>query len=1035
MDAIPEKLGLMKNKTTGYWSERILTQLEYGLRLSLVYDNYSGGLIEEAVEFLYSRFEEDGTITKNTALQTENMIKSLSEKAKSLKVTCVAHAHLDMNWAWSFAETVAITLDTFRTMLNLMKEYPEFTFSQSQASVYKIVEDYDPDMLEEIKERVKEGRWEITASTWVETDKNMPNGESLAHHILYTKEYISNLFNICPDSLKIDFEPDTFGHSLNVPEILSNGGIKYYYHCRGYDKYNMYKWMSPSGKSVIVYREPFWYIDKIKPNRMLYVPEFCAKNSVDTMLEVYGVGDHGGGPTRADIERLIDMMKWPVFPSIKFGTFIEYFNMIEQISDKLPIETNELNFIFTGCYTSQSRIKMSNRISEAKMHEAEAFSALSTAFAGGKYQRRVFAEAWKKILFNHFHDILPGSCVIDSREYAMGQFQQVLAAANTETSKAFNNIAAKINTSLLKQYIDATTQIETQDAWNAFSEGAGVGFGVSDFGVPKAERGKGKNRIFHFFNTTAIDRQEPVEIVVWDWPGNKNRIVIKDAKGNILKHQLLTEGDKNNTFCGKTYWGHSYIQLLVDVKMPAYGYSTLILSEKQGEIEQILVFCDPRVEKEDVFILENNYVRICFDTKNASITSMIDKASGKEMVPQGKPAGIFRLIEEDDGRRMTSWRVGRYMNVHNINSLYNVKITGSNIDSQALRQWINYEIEFNDSKLKVMVYLDHNSTRLNYKVECDWQEKPVRGKFVPQLSFYMPVNYKCKCYKYDIPFGTIERNPMDMDVPANSWMAGMPEKYDNDILMLITDTKYGFRGFDDSLAVSLIRSSYDPDPYPELGIHNFNFALEILKILNGSQDKMNSANLSNHIDCVCKDCDSAIDIIDDNLAANKEFIKCAHKYNYPIHFISGTIHEGSLPLEESFISVKSGNIIVSSVKMPEICKKYDSCKKEMYDTECTGGYYLITDNSSSDKKKIILRVYETEGTKTRASIRFKNAVSNAWFVDINEKPIDCGKGSNSCENEKYKTNESSYIKAEGSILSFDVDACSIATICVEFAEI
>ena len=134
-------------------------------------------------------------------------------------------------------------------------------------------------------------------------------------------------------------------------------------------------------------------------------------------------------------------------------------------------------------------------------------------------------------------------------------------------------------------------------------------------------------------------------------------------------------------------------------------------------------------------------------------------------------------------------------------------------------------------------------------------------------------------------------------------------------------------------------------------------------------------------------------------------------------------------------TLKSGNIIVSSVKMPEICKKYDSCKKEMYDTECTGGYYLITDNSSSDKKKIILRVYETEGTKTRASIRFKNAVSNAWFVDINEKPIDCGKGSNSCENEKYKTNESSYIKAEGSILSFDVDACSIATICVEFAEI
>ncbi len=111
-------------------------------------------------------------------------------------------------------------------MLDLMNEYPGFTFSQSQASVYRIVEEHDPELLKEIRRRVKEGRWEVTASTWVETDKNMPCGESLARHVLYTKRYLARLFDLEGERLAIDFEPDTFGHSRNVPEILARGGVR-----------------------------------------------------------------------------------------------------------------------------------------------------------------------------------------------------------------------------------------------------------------------------------------------------------------------------------------------------------------------------------------------------------------------------------------------------------------------------------------------------------------------------------------------------------------------------------------------------------------------------------------------------------------------------------------------------------------------------------------------------------------------------------------------------------------------------------------
>ena len=169
------------------------------------------------------------------------------------------------------------------------------------------------------------------SSTWVETDKNMPTGESLSRHILYTKRYLSKLLDIKPETLNLDFEPDTFGHSQNVPEILCSGGIKYYYFCRGYEGHYLFRWKAPSGNSVLVYREPHWYISAINSSLALCVPEFCSKHGIDTMLKVYGVGDHGGGPTRRDVEKIIDMSSWPVFPDIRFGTFSEFFEIADKV--------------------------------------------------------------------------------------------------------------------------------------------------------------------------------------------------------------------------------------------------------------------------------------------------------------------------------------------------------------------------------------------------------------------------------------------------------------------------------------------------------------------------------------------------------------------------------------------------------------------------------------------------------------------------------------------------------------------------------
>ncbi|MEI6579728.1 MAG: glycoside hydrolase family 38 C-terminal domain-containing protein, partial [Eubacteriales bacterium] len=721
------KLDSLEVKTNGYSAERIVAQLNYAARISDANNGEFDKLIEAAVNFLFDKFTADGAITNETAVQTEKMILSLSEVAKSYKVICAAHAHIDMNWMWGYDQTVAVTLDTFRTMLNLMKEYPEFTFSQSQASVYRIVEENDPAMLAEIKTRIKEGRWELTASTWVETDKNMPNGESLSRHILYTKEYLAKLFDIDPDSLNLDFEPDTFGHNLNVPEILNNGGVKYYYHCRGNDVEYLYRWQSPSGKSILVHRDPFWYNGSIDENMISHLPAFCDEYGMKTTLKVYGVGDHGGGATRRDIEKLIDLNTWPVFPTVVFGTFGQYFKELEKVKNKLPLVDRELNFVFTGCYTSQSRIKLANRVGEAKLNEAEAFSAISSAFAGGNYPALGYKEAWKKVLFNHFHDILPGSGVIETREFAMGQFQQVLATANTGISQALRNIAGQIDTSALP--------VSDDDNKDSYSEGGGVGYAVRDFGVSQPERGKGKNRVLHFFNPSDCLRTEPTEVTIFDWPGDKARIEISDSKGKPVQYQVL-DINRHSEFENRNYWGHQYMRLLIDVEISAYGYSTYFLKETELTKIPVRFPKDPRVDKMKKYTLENSRVKVVFDTKNAAILSLKDKVTGKELVDPQKPSGMFRLIEEDDAEGMTSWRVGRYMNINPLNRDVKVKEAVSGKD--ALKQWISYSITFRNSKLDVTITLNNDSSKLDLDVECDCRETSQKGKPMPQLNFFMP---------------------------------------------------------------------------------------------------------------------------------------------------------------------------------------------------------------------------------------------------------------------------------------------------------
>ena len=877
MSNIMDKLKFVEEKADHYWAKRITSQLEYAVQLNKVLEHKYDQNLTDSLDFLSNEIAREGTITETAAKAAEKKLDLLSEDAKKYRMLCVAHAHMDMNWMWRWEETVTIVLNTFRTMLDLMEEYPQFKFSQSQASVYRIVEKYDPAMLEEIRKRIHEGRWEVTASTWVEHDKNMANGESMARHILYTKRTLSKLLDIDPDSLNLDFEPDTFGHSLNVPEILARGGVRYYYHCRGYDGYQLYRWKAPSRKSVIAYREPTWYMGAIEPSMAYYVPGFCSEHHMDTMLKVYGVGDHGGGPTRRDIERIMDMADWPVFPRMEFGTYGEYFALVEEISDQLPVVTGELNPIFTGCYTSQSRIKKGNAILQDKLNETEAFASAASLSVGAAYPTRQMEEAWEKVLFNQFHDILPGSCTADAREYAMGLYQQAAARTDTETSRALRSIVSHIDTS----------------AW--------------------ASKG-----IYHLFNPSLYARTELVEVTVWDWEGKKENIQFLDSDGKEVPYQLLSEQDI-------PYWGHHCFKTLISAHVPAMGYATYVLTEKKAEDVLPPFPVQPRVERRNSYTLENERLKVVFDSRTGAIVSMTDKANRHEIIDPNQPAGIFRLIEEEDSPGMTSWVVGNYRRVTNINE-GGVKFTSLQNGEGLLRQSLSYTASFGESTLRVRIYLDRDSSRLGFEVECDFRELGNSEKGVPQLNFHMPVGYDCRAYRYDIPSGTIERDETDMDVPASSWAAAMPKDSGRKALTLIAGTKHGFRCVKNSISLSLIRASYDPDPYPEVGHHAFGFFASL-----------------------------------PNITSNRELIEEAYNCSHPICVVSGRPHKGELLPRGSFMKIQEGGIAVQAIKMPE---------------------------DSTDTNSLILRGFETEGRRTRVEMSFSRNVAKAYCVDINEKPVE-----------------------------------------------
>lgn len=765
-------------------NERIFAELDLLLEINRIKSNKYEKELDGAIRYLEKEYNDNGAISKSDVLEVESMLMFLSGEVKKYKVILIGHAHIDVNWMWGIDETLNITMNTWETMLNLMDRYKYFTFMQSQAYLYDLIAKNRPDLIERIKKYVKEGRWELTCSTYVENDRNMISMVSFNKQFEYSKKRIADIFSIKDSEIDIDFEPDTFGHSEFTPEVLVNHGVKYYYHCRGNDEAPIYRWSAPSDKSVLVYREPRWYLGEIESTDFDYVPSFCEENGINYALKVYGCGDHGGGSTIRDIERLLDMMTWPLMVDLKFGTLHEFFKELEKKKDIKEV-TGEQNAIFSGCYASLVDIKQANARFERALHNAEILTSFD------KTKEYNFDVALESYLPSHFHDVITGSTVSKGREFALAQYQVGLCNTGTNKAEALRNLSRKIDTYNLLSEVDIDRENQ--------AIGAGNGYKIEEnnFAI---SLGFGKERAIAVFNPTNKTRREVIRIEIWDYYDDIKKLGVFDHQGFAIPFEIRKV---EPTF----YWYHNCHIISIYVHIPPLGHNTYIIKpiEKKEELPPFMI--NPRKEEEQKdIVLENEFIRATFDSESLNLKSFM--CMGEELV---NGESYFELVTEDTTNYMTAWYTGR---IKSRERLKDVTIVKGSYYKNELEQGFAYEATVANSKLRIDVSLDRGDLSIKYKVHLFFTEVGDLIKGIPQIRYRL--NVDSKEVKVDVPGGFIKRERKEMAQVALSFMT-------TDKVGLFSSGLHAYRFDEEGIYLTLIRNSIDPYYNPELGEHDFEF--------------------------------------------------------------------------------------------------------------------------------------------------------------------------------------------------------------------
>jgi alpha-mannosidase len=683
------------------------------------------------------------------------------------RVWAVGHSHIDMAWLWQLRHTRQKAARTFSTVLHLMRQYPEYRFTHSSPQLYAYLEEDEPELFAQIREQIEGGRWSIIGAMWIESDTNIPSGESLIRQFLYGKRYIRERFGL--DS-RLLWLPDVFGYSWALPQIARGCGIDYFLTTKiswsqfNRFPYDTFRWRGANGAELLTHfvTTPdsdslfFTYNGRFTPAEVSGLwKQYRQKDANEELLLLYGYGDGGGGPTAEMLEAGRALQNLPGLPAVAQTLPEAYFErLVERVGhERLPVWDGELYLEYhRGTYTTQAYNKWANRHAEMLYHHAEWLSSLAEVLAGeGVYPAGQLRDGWERILLNQFHDILPGSSIPEVYEDSRADYEAIFAAGNEALAGAEQRLLGAMA-----------------------RETAGV----------------------VVFNGCSWERAGLVRL---PWTEELAGLRLVDGDGEALTSQRVS--------------GETGDELLLRVSyVPALGYAAFAASEEEGTtVEPPLLTVSPAA-------LENDFYRLALNGQG-QLVSLYDKRYGREVL--AAPGNVLQTFV-DRPMAFDAWDIDIYYQERqeDVTELVEAVVE----ETGPLRGVLRLQWRFLDTTITQRLILYAHSPRIDFETEVDWQARQLL------LKVAFPVRVRATRATYEIQFGSIERpthwntswDYARFEVPAQRWADLSEGDYG---VALLNDSKYGYDVHDNVLRLTLLKSAVAPDPAADRGRQRFTYCL------------------------------------------------------------------------------------------------------------------------------------------------------------------------------------------------------------------
>ncbi len=754
------------------------------------------------VEAAIAAIDEKALQTGNQAAfdaslkKAQRILDGLHDAMSQAKIDLAGNAHIDAAWLWPRSETIDVVKRTFTTALQLMNEYPDYTFSQSAAQYTEWMAEKYPQLNEQIKERVKEGRWEIVGGMWVEPDLNLPGGESLVRQLLVGQRYFQKQYGV---TARIGWNPDSFGYNWQLPQIYKRSGLDYFvtqkmhWNDTNILPFRLFWWESPDGSKVLTYFPTDYVHDNVSPTRLSAdFAESAQRNPGTTeMLDLYGIGDHGGGPTRDMLDQgdhwIAEGKAGEAVPTMRYHTAQQYFTAVEgklnPVSpewdyDKIakgwtapaagsdgsvgvPTWKDELYFEYhRGIFTTQAAHKKNLRTSETQTLDAEKLASFAW-LSGETYPADELTENWKKITFNQFHDLAAGSGIGIIYKDAQRDFDEVFHVDREVSDASLKTVGAQADT-----------------------------------------RGKGVPVMV--FNGEGWNRSETVKLNLQLAEGDEVKVLDEHEKP-VLSQVVKSDAGT-----------HRYEVLAKVSDVPSLGYTVLHAESGKPDAKS-----DLKAEEEGgAFVLSNVRLSATIDKATGCMTSL--KAGGKEFIASGGCGNQLQTYK-DLPKQYDAWNIDPGTldgTMTPITGLDSIALT----DKGPLRATVKVTRSWGASKFVQEISLDADADEIEVGNVVDWHEQHVL------LKAAFPLAATSDKATYEIPYGSIERTTLrtnsfekaKFEVPAMNW-ADLGDASQG--VSILNDSKYGYDAVGNLLRLTLLRSATWPDPVADQGEQRFRYAI------------------------------------------------------------------------------------------------------------------------------------------------------------------------------------------------------------------